>query len=435
MNRRQFLRSAGATVALPLFSSLAGVSLFRGQAAAAGLIRRLLVYYIPNGIHMPAWTPKETGESYTLTPTLASLAPFKEDLLVLTGLANRSGKPDGPGDHAGGTGAFLTCFKVRKTDGADIVGSISMDQLAVQKLNPSTRFPSLQLGLDGGGSSGGCDSGYSCAYTRSISWAGPKTPLQKIVGPRATFDLLFSGPDPAKTKEEADRRARLGKSVLDNLRADASAIRGRLGKTDQRKLDEYLTSVRSLETRLSTLSAVCQPGDRPAMDATVPEQSRLVNEMMVLAFRCDLSRIITYMLANGQSGRPYPFLGITRGHHEISHHQNRPENHRDLQIINTWEVEQFAHLLGLMKAVKEGEGTMLDNTAIYFSSEIQDGNAHQHYNLPVLLAGRCGGAWKTGRHILYKEERTMGDLFITLLSALGVPVTSFGADGQKPLVL
>jgi hypothetical protein len=429
VSRRAFLRSAGTAVALPYLASLFP----RAAGAGPGLAQRLLVYYIPNGMVMQAWTPATRGAGYQLTPILSSLAPVKDDVLVLTGLANRSGKPDGPGDHAGGTGAFLTSFKVRKTDGPDILGSISMDQLLVQQAPQPTRFPSLQLGLEGGGSSGGCDSGYSCAYTRSISWAGPKTPLQKVVGPQAVFDLLFAGSDPGKTKEEQERRQRLRKSVLDHVRADAQHIQARLGKTDRQKLDEYMTGVRELETRLTALGQICQPGDKPAANATIPEQSRLLNELMVLAFQCDLTRVMTFMFANGQTGRPYPFIGVSRGHHEISHHQNRPENLRDLQIINTFEVAQFADLLQRLKAVKEGERTLLDSAAVYFSSEIADSNAHHHYNLPVLLAGRCGGAWKTGQHLVYDKEQPMANLFISILGAMGVRVSKFGADGTGPL--
>lgn len=432
-SRRTFLRSAGAAVALPFLDSLTP----RPARAGVATPRRLLVFYIPNGVIVPSYVTQGTGSNFTLSPILSPLEAVKSELLILSNVANRPGQPGQPGDHAGGTGAFLTCNKVYKTKGPDIKNAISMDQLLVQRLQPQTPFPSLQLGLEGGDSAGACDVGaFSCSYTRTLSWTGPQTPLPKVVGPRAAFDLLFAGSDPGRTQAEIAQRRRLRKSVLDSVRGEAQSLQSRLGRTDQQKLDEYLSGVRGVEQRIDLLNNLCQPGDRPAQNATIPEQSLLMNELMVLAFRCDLTRIMTYMLANGQTDRPYPFIGVPSSHHQISHHQNDPKKIADLVKICTWEVAQLAHLVQRLKEVQDGTGqggSLLDQTVVYFSSELADPNSHMHYQLPVVLAGRCGGAFRTGQHIAFPKEVTMGSLFISIMAALGLQVPTFGMDGVGAL--
>ena len=435
-SRRLVLGGAGAALALPLLRSLLPKS-----ARAGGLERpkRLLAYYVPCGIHMAGWTPTATGAGYAVPPILAPLADADliNDVLVLSGISNDPAQSDGPGDHASGTGSFLTAAHVRKTDGADIQNGISMDQVAANQLAGQTRFASVQLGTHGGSNAGGCDSGYSCAYTRNISWAGPTSPLPKTVNPQAAFDLLFAGFDPGETLEEREIRQRRKLSVIDSVLADVNSLSPQLGASDNEKLDEYLSGVRDIENRLQEPPGpVCELGDRPASDPSFPDKARLMADVIVLAFQCDLTRVASFMLANAGSGQAYSFIGVSGAHHQLSHHQGVQENLDALQAINTWEVEQLAYLLGKMKATDDGLGdgsNMLDNSLVFFSSEIEDGNSHSHRNLPVLVAGGGGGAFSPGRHVVYEGRPPMANLFIAMLQAIGVDVDTFGDDGTGPL--
>lgn len=422
-SRRAFLTGAGATLTLPWLESVAP----RAALAQPSAPRRLLFYYIPNGIHMASWTPREEGAAYTLTPILRPLEPVRDKVLVLSGLQNLPARPDGPGDHASGTGAFLTCAHPKKTEGADIQNGVSVDQVAAEVLGKATRFPSLQLGIDGGASAGGCDSGYSCAYARNISWAGPQTPLPKITNPQTVFDRLFQGLEATISAAERARRQRLKKSVLDAVRADVEALGPRLGATDRRKLDEFATGVRALERRIDEAAAAstCPTPARPEATLPYPEHVRLMTDLTVVALQCDLTRVVTFMLGNAGSNRSYSFLNVPGAHHQISHHQMNAENLKSLETIDTWEVEQFTALLTKMNAVTDGTGTLLDNAAVFFSSEIEDGDAHRHTNLPVLLAGGGRGAFRGGRHVTHRGQ-PIANLFMAMLASAGVNAPSFG---------
>jgi hypothetical protein len=432
-SRRAFLGGAGALLALPFLDSIGG----EGARADDTPPRRLLTFYVPNGIHMSAWTPQKQGAGFDLPPILAPLAKVQSKLLVLTGLANKPAIPDVVGDHAAGTGSFLTARHVVKTEGPNIKNGISMDQAAAAALGQSSRIASLQLGIDGGSSVGDCDSGYSCAYARNISWASETQPLPKTVNPQVVWDLLFGGYDPLATAEEKARRELYKKSLLDYVSADAKALRARVGKSDAQKLDEYLTGVSELEKRIAGMGSgfLCGVPARPSDNLDYPSQVTAMNELMALAFQCDITRVITFMLGNAGSGRSYEFIGIKGGHHELSHHQDLPENLAALQAIDTWEVQQLAALLEKLDSMPEGNGTVLDNCAVLFSSEIEDGNSHSHYNLPVLVAGGLGGALKSGRHLVFTEDEPIANLFISLLEGAGVPTPTFGDDGTGPLDL
>jgi hypothetical protein len=427
-----FLGGAGAAVALPLLRSVLP------RSARAGALERpvrMLAYYVPNGIHMQAFTPATSGADYALTPMLQPLANVRDSVLVLTGLANNPARPDGPGDHAAGTGSFITATHVYKTEGADIRNGISLDQVAANALGSATRFPSLQLGTHGGSSSGGCDSGYSCAYSRNISWAGPTSPLPKTVNPQAAFDLLFAGFDPDASAEEQETRRRRKLSVLDSVLADVHALEPKLGASDREKLDEYFTGIRAIETRLQEpFAPLCEIGERPGSDPSFPDKARIMADLIVLAFQCDLTRIASFMLGNAGSGQSFSFIGVGEAHHQISHHQGVQENYDKLQTIGTWELGELAYLLEKMQAVDEGDGTtMLDNSMVFFSSEISDGNAHNHNNMPIVLAGSAGGALSSGRHVIYDGQPPVANLFISMLRAMGVDIDAFGDDSTGPL--
>ena len=436
-SRRLFLGGAGVAIALPALRSVLPASA-RADCTAP---KRFLGYYVPCGIHMPAWTPSGSGTDWELTPILESLTMVKNDVNILTGLANRPARPDGPGDHASGTGAFLTAAHPYKTEGSDIRNGISLDQVIANEIGDCTDFASVELGIDGGSSAGGCDSGYSCAYARNISWTGPATPLPKVVNPQVHFDRMFAGFDSTETSEAMMRRRLYQTSVLDYALEQATSLRARLGKSDRYKLDEYLNAIRDVEMRINAMSSgpVCTVPDRPG-DVDFREHVDVMQRMMILAFQCDLTRVQTFMLGNAGSGRVYDFLGISQGHHEISHHMSDPSNFAKLQTIDTWEVSQFARLLEGLKAVEDIDGQpMLDNCAVFFSSEIEDGNSHSHFNMPIILAGKGGGAWTTGRHIVFSETRDanppVANLFVTIANACDTPITSFGDDSTGPLSL
>lgn len=422
LSRRIFLGGAGAVVALPYLPSL----LPAAQAATRNG-SRLIAFYVPNGIQMAGWTPEQEGMDWALTPILAPLVDaqravdVKDDVLVISGLRNDPAMPDGPGDHAAGTGSFLTCSHVNKSESI-IKNGISMDQVAANSIGSASRFASLQLGIEGGSNNGGCDSGYSCAYSRNISWAGPQTPLNKLTHPRALFDLMFAGYDPKATAAEVDRRRRRKQSVLDYVRADAKRLEARLGVNDQRKLDEYITGLRGLEIDIETN---CSIVERPDATVEFATHVKTMLDLMVVALKCDLTRVVTFMLNNAGSYRNYSFLGVHGAHHEISHHQDDVQKLADLQTIATWEVKQLAYLLQQMKDVDEDGTSLLDNSMVFFSSEIEDGNAHRHENLPVLLAGKGAGALAPGRHVRFQDQ-PIANLFVSMLNATGVPTTNFG---------
>ena len=432
LTRRSFLGGAGVMVGLPFLEAMLPK---RAQAGGATTAKRLLCWYVPNGIHMQAWTPSTTGPGFDLTPILQPLSALKSEILVISGLDNAPAESDGPGDHASGTSGFLTCTHVLKSE-SEITNGTSIDQVYAEHIGSQTVIPSLQLGTEGGGNSGGCDSGYSCAYSRNISWVG-NTPLSKLTSPATAFDLLFAGFDPGATAQELAIRKTNRLSVLDYTKADAQALSLRLGTTDRIKLEEYLDSVRDLELKVQSDDAApaCEVGPNPGEPEDVTAYIRTLCDVMVKAFECDRTRVISFMAANAGSNRAYGFLGHPNGHHQYSHHNDDPVNLAAIQAINTWEIEQLAYLLDRMANITEADGTtLLDNSMVYFSSEIEDGNAHRHGNLPVLVAGRGGGAIESGRHILH-EDVPMSNLFLGMLQGLGVPVDTFGDDGVAPLAL
>lgn len=437
LSRRTLLRGAGALMALPLLERMVP-----GTARAAEALptaKRLAVFYVPNGIHMAKWTPSGTGPTWELTPTLQSLAPVKSDMLVISGLANDAGRPDGDGHHAAGTAALLSCTKAFKTEGTDFHAGISMDQVIANHLaqQKATRYPSLELGNDAGRGIGNCDSGYACPYANNISWAGPRTPMAKEARPKAVFDRLFAGVDPGTTQAQVAKRRAYGLSIIDFVREDATALQKQLGATDRRKLDEYFTSVRDLEKQVDALGQqgpACGVQVAPGEDEDPRTKTKAMMDLIVLAFQCDLTRVATFMLANARSNKVYGFLGLSGGHHAYSHHQFVQSNFDALATIDRWEVEQYAYLVRRLKELKDATGaSLLDSSLVYFTSEIEDGNAHIHRNLPVLLAGKGGGAVATDRH-LRAPGVPIANLYISMMRAMGVPnVTSFGADGTGEL--
>jgi hypothetical protein len=437
LRRRAFLGGAGVALGLPFLESLAPRSLIRrAHAAGADVPLRLVTFYVPNGIDMDDFVPAATGPNFPASPILQPIFDLmlEQNVLVLSGLDNEPAKPDGAGDHAAGTAAFLTCRTVNKSE-TDIQNGISMDQVYANALGDATSVPSLQLGIDGGASGGNCDSGYSCAYSRNISWADAMTPLPKLTSPQVAFDIMFGGYDPAATAEEIQRRRTYRLSVLDYVEADALALQSKLGKTDQTKLEQYLDGVRDLELRImnETDGPVCETGSYSYTFQDFPGHVKVMLDLIVLALSCDTTRVVSFMLGNGGSGRSFDFLGIPGAHHDISHHGSDPTLMDQLRTIDTWEVAQYAYLLDRMRAVTEGDSNMLENSIVYFGSEIEDGNSHSHYNMPIVLGGSACGKLINGQHLNVDNGR-VSELYVTMLQALNVNASSFGDDGNGPLL-
>lgn len=431
ISRRTMLRGAGAVVALPWLEAMLPRTSAVAAEAAAAAPRRMAFIYVPNGANMREWMPKGEGADYELSPILQPLASVKQDVLVLSGLDCDKGKPngDGAGDHARASAAFLTGAQARKTAGANFRAGVSADQIAAQKLGEQTRLSSLELGIDNFRGSGNCDSGYSCVYEHTLAWRNATTPLPTEVNPKVIFDRLFSdkGGDVNRQK-----RSRLRASVLDGVLDDAHNLEQQLGGADRQKLDQFLSSVREIEDRIQRsekLPPVQLPEgtQRPEqLPADLTEHFHLINDLLVLAFQTDVTRIVTFMFAREGSDTKYPMAGVNEGHHTISHHQNKPEQLAKIAAINKYHVEQFAYLVGKLKAVKEGEGTLLDNCMIAYGSAIADPNAHAHVDLPVLLAGRGGGTIEPGRHIRYSNGTPLNNLWLAMLNRFGCPTARYG---------
>lgn len=418
--RRTVLRGLGVTLALPLLEAM--------RPARALAVRppvRLAMLYVPNGVHMPDWTPPGEGAALQLSRTLQPLAAVKDHLLVLTGLAQDNARAlgDGPGEHARALATFLTGEHPVKTEGVNIRAGVSVDQVAAAQIGSLTRLPSIELAIERAAQSGSCDPGYSCAYSSSLSWKTPSLPLPGEVDPAAVFDRLFgSGVDARK-----DRR-RL--SVLDFVAQELRSLEPRVGVSDRRKLDEYLTSVRELEGRIAraqSLPRVRAPGLlRPSgVPRDFGEHVRLMSDLLVTAFRADLTRVATLLLANAGSNRSYPELEIDDGHHDLSHHGRDADKQEKIARIDRFHVSLLAHLLEKLKAVREGDGTLLDQSMIVYGSGISDGDRHNHDNLPVLLAGGGGGTLRPGRH-LQCARTPLNNLFLSLLDRMNAPVDRLG---------
>jgi hypothetical protein len=394
---------------------------------------RMVFMYVPNGKVMPDWVPNGVGRNYELSKLLLPLAALKNDFNVITGLAADKARAhgDGGGDHARAMAAYLTGAQPYKTDGTDVRAGISVDQIAASRVGQTTRLPSLEIGSEPSNAAGSCDTGYSCVYNSTISWRSATTPLPKIFRPREVFNRLFGD---SAISPEMERRK---KSILDFVLGESHRLENRVGKNDRRKLDEYFTSIRDIELRMERASKM-PPPVKPdyAVPTDIPEDfgeyMQIMADLIVLALQTDTTRVITYVVANEVSNRTYPEIGVRDGHHETSHHGNRPDRLANLRKINTYHIQQLAYMLKKMKAIKEGDGTLLDHSMVVYGSGNADGDRHDHDNLPTLVAGRGCGTIATGRHIHYERETPINNLWLSLLDRMDSPVETFG-DGTGRL--
>jgi hypothetical protein len=430
ISRRTILRGLGASVALPWLEAMGPAASWAGDTPAASAApNRMAILYVPNGKIMEEWTPKSEGTDYELPSILEPLADLRQDFSVLTGLTADKARPngDGPGDHARALGAFLTGAQPRKTDGTEIRAGISVDQVAAARIGDQTRLPSLEVGCEPGAMAGNCDSGYSCVYSSTMSWKSATQPLPKEVNPRLVFERLFaSAPDGQRQQRDARR-----KSILDLVREDFSELNGKLGASDQRKLDEYATAIRDIELRIeraAKLPEVKTPDYKvpSGIPTSYEEHLKLMCDLIVLAFQSDVTRVCTFVLANEGSNRPYPFIDVKDGHHNLSHHQGDKEKKDKIAKINRFHVTQLAYLISKLKSIPEGDGTLLDHSMLAYGSGNSDGNAHNHDNLPVLFAGGGCGTLKQGRHIRFANETPINNLWLSMLDRLSVKVDTLG---------
>jgi hypothetical protein len=427
LSRRAVLRGLGASIALPALDAMRPAF-----AATEAPPLRVAFAYVPNGVTLADWVPKSEGRDFELSRILKPLEPWREQMLVLSGLAHKNGNAlgDGPGDHARAGASYLTGVHPRKTAGADIQNGISADQLLANGLKDKTRLGSLELGCEESRTVGNCDSGYSCAYTNSISWRSATTPNPPEMNPRMAFERLFGADDVPLDAEARARRARDRRSILDLVSERTQSLQRELGPADRRKLDEYLTGVREIERRIERAEVdgrdVPPPFEKPSgIPADFADYVKLMFDLQVAAFAADLTRVSTFMVGREGSLQSYPEIGVPDSHHPLTHHRGQPDLVERVTKINVFHVELFAHLVGRLAAAKEGDGSLLDRTIVVYGSGLADGDRHTHEDLPVVIVGGRSRLL-TGRHVVCPKETPMTNLFLTLLDHMGVEAQSLG---------
>jgi hypothetical protein len=418
----------GTAVALPFLDAM--VPAFASAAAGKPPVRMAFVY-VPNGIDMRHWNPDYEGKLGELPRILKPMEPFRDDITLLGNLTHNTGRAllDGAGDHGRCCGSYLTGIQVKKST-IDIKAGVSMDQIVANTVGKQTRFPSLEIGLEDSRQSGDCDSGYSCAYTNNLAWKSETQPLPPILDPRSLFERLF-GNGRVLSPEARAREAKFRRSILDFVTSDTQKLEGSLGPTDRRKLDEYLSSIRAVELQLEKAerdnSQIDPHMDKPyGVPADFAEHFKLMTDMMTIALQADLTRVMTFLVTHEGTSRAYREIGISDGHHPLTHHQGRQELLDKVTEINCYHARQFAGWVEKLKATKEGSGSLLDNCMIVYGAGLSDGNRHLHEDLPTLIAGRGAGAIKTGRRIVFRRETPMCNLFLTIMDTMGVHMEHFG---------
>ncbi len=430
LSRRQVLRGLGASIALP---TLMSASPAFARSLPKQVPARMAFVYVPNGAVPAAWWPEGGGGAdFALSPTLAPLAKVRNSLQVISGLdcVSAEAGPDGAGDHARAGGTFLTGVRIKKTAGSDIKAGISIDQVVANEIGHHTRFASLELTCDVVRKSGECDSGYACAYEYNLAWSAPNQPLAPEHNPQFAFERLFG--DGARNERVANlkRRESAQHSILDYVLEDAKSLNAKLDGRDRQKLDQYLTSVREIEQRIaiSRTMPVANPDvDAPAgVPPNYSDHVALMFDMLLLAFQTDSTRIATLLLAREGSNRPFNDIGISSGHHDLSHHKNTPDIVEKVKLIDRWYVERLADFLEKMDQTEEADGkSLLHHSMILYGSGNADGNRHTHVNLPVVLAGTGGGAFKPGRYIKAKSQ-PIPNLFLSMADAMGTNIPAHG---------
>jgi hypothetical protein len=429
--RRTVLKGLGVTLALPLVDAMVPALSALAQTAAAP-VRRLGFVYIPMGANIASWTPALDGRISELSPSLASLMPYRDRLTVLTNLEIRNAYTTG--NHASANCAFLSCARAKRTEGTDYQLGITVDQIAAQQIGRHTPIPSLELGTDLIAQVGNCDNGYACAYQNNLSWSSSATPLPTEADPRIVFERLFGD---GGTSSQRRAELRKNNSILDWMRDDLARLQRELGAGDRTRVDQYLDSVREVERRIQSAerqadTSIDVEASRPAsVPASWEDHVKLMFDLQVLALRSDQTRIITFQLAREASTRSYPQIGVPEPHHPISHHTNDPEKLAKLAKINAYHVSLFSYFVDKLHATPDGQGTLLDHSLVMLGSGMGNPDVHDHTNLPIVVAGGAGSV-KGGRHIRYAQPTPLANLHMTLLDKIGVQVERF-ADSTGTL--
>jgi hypothetical protein len=426
LSRRTVLRGMGAAVALPLLDAM-----IPAMAATAGPVRRLGVVYHPNGVIYDQWLPAGVGADFKLSPTLSPLQPFRDQLIVVTGLASDQAEAlgDGGGDHSRASGTYLTGVHVRKSDSV-VKNGISMDQIAAKAFERYTQLSSLQLTVDDNSMVGSCDTGYSCAYSSTLSWLTPTLPLMAENNPRVVFERLFGSIDSTDPSVRASRLQQ-DQSILDSVTGRVRQLQQKLGTADNRKVDDYLASLRDVERQIQKaeeqstkeMPDVVRPAGIPD---SFEEHVRLLYDLQLLAYQSDLTRVITFMYGREQTGRSYPQIGVPEPHHPLTHHQGNPEKMVKCAAIQRYHIGLFAGFLEKLRKTPDGDGSLLDHLTLIYGAGISNSDRHTHGPLPTLLLGGGAGTLKGGRHIVYPEHTPLTNLQLTLLDKLGVPTQKLG---------
>jgi hypothetical protein len=430
--RRKFLRGVGAAIALPMLDAMVPAL---AKAAATAPKLRMGTIYVPNGCWpMDKWTPKVEGTAFEVTPTLEPLRPFRDQLLVVSGLEHPSAMTlpnEGPQDHARAGGTYLTGVRIKPTEGKDYRGGVSWDQIAASEICKDTQLRSLELGLFGDVTKSTCDTGWSCVYNDTLCWSSPTTPLPMETNPRALFERLFGDTD---STDRAERTARIKeeRSILDWVLQDAASLAKDIGPRDRHKLTEYLDSLRDVERRIQIAESEANR-DVPKMErpAGVPpafsEYAKLMFDLNVLVFQADMTRVSTFMMAyeGGTGTRSYPELGISEVQHSLTHHMNDQEKIDKLFLINHFHVQLLAHFVEKLRNTPDGDGSLLDHTVLQYGSALSNGNGHDHSNLPLILVGGACGRIKTGQHLRVPAQ-PMTNLYMAMLDKAGVHVEKMG---------
>ncbi len=433
ISRRTVLRGAGAAVALPLLDAM--IPAF-APAATTTPVKRFGVVYHPNGVIYDKWLPTGSGTEFELSPTLKGLEPFKDQLIVVTGLFSDQAEPlgDGGGDHSRACGSYLTGVHVKKSDSI-VENAVSMDQIAAKTFERETQLSSLQMTADENSLLGSCDLGYSCAYSATLSWLTPTLPLMAENNPRVLFERMFGSSDSTDAHVRA-ARLQQDKSLLDSVNDRVNQLQRKLGTADNRKMNDYLAALRDVERRIQKaeeqssreLPDVQQPAGIPD---TFEEQVRLLYDLQLLAYQSDLTRVITFMYGREQTGRPYPQIGVPEPHHPITHHQGDPVKMDKCAKIQRYHIGLFAEYLEKLRKTPDGEGSLLDHVILLYGSGISNSDRHTHGPLPAFVVGGGAGTLKGGRHLIYPEHTPLTNLQLTLLNKLGVPAESLGdSTGQ-----
>src|SRR3989449_1070294 len=431
--RRTVLRGLGATVALPFLDAMLPAFSLRGLAAAKSgrTVHRFQTFYVPNGMAMEYWLPKGEGTAFELSPILEPLAPYKNQMLVLSGI-----KANWNYIHAGASGSFLTGTARGGRNEIEIIADVSMDQLLARHFASETQIGSLELSMDAPANAGACTGNLSCVYTHTLSWRSPTQPLPMEYNPRAVFERLF-GDSGSMERQAREARMRQHKSILDSVTEKLADLRRQLGPQDQAKVSEYTDAIRDVERRIQRAEEQRDVELPEVLEEPVgvppvfEDHLALMLDLQLLAFQSDLTRVISFMIGKEQSARPYPQIGVPEAHHPLSHHNELPELIAQMSKINRYHVQLFSQYLAKLRATPDGDGSLLDHTTILYGAGISNSQRHSGDNLPLLLMGGSSGRIKGGRHLKYTDKPMMANLLVTLMDKMDVPVDHVGGSNGK----